>query len=84
MKVPIREMKNRLAKYLRLAQAGMDVIVTDRGRPIARLTAVEVSPEHAEAAYLRRIRALPWVRPGRRGKVKGAKRPIRLNPGGQT
>lgn len=77
-------MKNRLSKYLRLAQSGKDVVITDRGRPVARLTVVELAPEQAQAAYLRRIRALPWVLPGKRGKVRGAKHPIRLKPGGKT
>lgn len=83
MEVSIREMKNRLSKYLKLVQAGKDVVITDRGRPVARLTVVQLSARQAEAEYLRRIRALPWVRPGK-GKVKGAKHPIRLRPGDKT
>jgi prevent-host-death family protein len=84
VEVPIREMKNRLSRYLKLAQAGKEVVITDRGRPVARLTVVELAPKQAEAAYLRRIRALPWVRPGRPGKVKGARRPMRLPRGSKT
>lgn len=52
MEIQIHEMKDRLARC--------------------------VKPAQAEAAYLRRIRALPWVRPGSAGKVKGAARLIRL------
>jgi prevent-host-death family protein len=84
MEVSVREMKNRLSKYLKLVQAGKDVVITDRGRAVARLILVELAPEQAEAAYLRRIRALPWVRPGKRGKVRGARHPIRLKPGSKT
>lgn len=36
----IRQLRSRLSEYLRRAREGEDVIVTQRGRPIARLTAV--------------------------------------------
>ena len=81
MEVSIRDMKNRLSKYLKLVQAGKDVVITDRGRPVARLTIVEQSAKEAEAEYIRRIRALPWVQPGKGGKLKGAKNPIKWKPG---
>jgi len=81
MEVSIREMKNRLSKYLKLVQAGKDVVITDRGRPVARLTVVQLSGKEAEAEYIRRIQALPWVQPGKGGKLKGAKNPIQWKPG---
>ena len=81
MEVSIRDMKNRLSKYLKLVQAGKDVVITDRGRPVARLTIVEPSAKEAEAEYIRRINALPWVQPGKGGKLKGAKNPIKWKPG---
>jgi prevent-host-death family protein len=84
MEVSIREMKNRLSKYLKLVQAGKDVVITDRGRPVARLTLVQPAAKETEAEYIRRINALPWVRPGNGGKVKGAKNPIHLKPGDKT
>ena len=55
MEVSIREMKNRLSKYLKLVRAGKDVVITDRGRPVARLIVVQPSPKEAEADYIRRI-----------------------------
>lgn len=84
MEVSIREMKNRLSKYLKLVREGKDVVITDRGLPVARLIVVQPSAEEAEAEYIRRIQALPWVRPGNGGKVRGAKHPIRLRPGDKT
>ncbi|MBI4192275.1 MAG: type II toxin-antitoxin system prevent-host-death family antitoxin [Betaproteobacteria bacterium] len=84
MEVSIREMKNRLSKYLKLVQAGKDVVITDRGRPVARLTLAGRTVEHTETEVIERIKALPWVRPGNGGKVRGAKRPIRLKPGDKT
>jgi len=81
MEVSIREMKNRLSKYLKLVQSGKDVVITDRGKPVARLTLVTQTPEETEAEAIRRINALPWVRPGKGGKVKGARHPIPWKPG---
>jgi prevent-host-death family protein len=81
MEVSVREMKNNLSKYLKRAQAGEEVIVTDRGRPVARLGPVvrheAVSPEDAVA----RLRGCPLIRPAKAGKPKGARRPIVWKPG---
>ena len=84
MEVSIREMKNRLSKYLKLVQTGKDVVITDRGRPVARLTIVQPTAKDAEAEYIRRIRALPWVRPGKGGKLKGSRPGIALRGEGPT
>ena len=35
----VRELKNRLSEYLRQARSGDSVLVTDRGRVVAELTA---------------------------------------------
>lgn len=43
--VGVRELKNRLTYYLRLTREGDNVIVTDRGRPMAILHAVEAMEE---------------------------------------
>ena len=83
MEVSIREMKNRLSKYLKLVRAGKEVVITDRGKPVAQLTRVKPAAE-TEDEVIARINALPWVRPGNGKKVKGAKRPIRLKPGDKT
>jgi prevent-host-death family protein len=84
MQVSIREMKNRLSKYLKLVQTGKDIVITDRGRPVARLTLVVHTPEDAESEAIERILALPWVRPGNGKKLRGASKPIRLKPGDKT
>ncbi|HUF34015.1 MAG TPA: type II toxin-antitoxin system prevent-host-death family antitoxin [Acidimicrobiales bacterium] len=39
--VGIRDLKNGLSKYIERVRAGEEVIVTDRGRPVARLSAVD-------------------------------------------
>lgn len=81
MEVSIREMKNRLSKYLKLARAGKDVVITNRGRPVARLMPVKPVAEEGEAEAIKRIEALPWVQPGKGGKIRGAKHPISWKPG---
>jgi prevent-host-death family protein len=83
MNVSVRDLKARLSRYLREAHAGQDVVVTSRGRPVARLLAV--SEDAAEKAsgdeLLRRLKLLPGVRLGAGGKPLGAKTPIRIRPG---
>ena len=39
--VGIRDLKNGLSKYLDRVQSGEEVIVTDRGRPVARISALD-------------------------------------------
>lgn len=43
--VGIRDLKNGLSKYLERVRAGEEVIVTDRGRPVARLSAIDESTD---------------------------------------
>jgi prevent-host-death family protein len=76
MEVSVRELKNHLSTYLRRMQAGEVVIVTSRGKPLAQLTPVSVTPEETEAAAIERLRAQPWVRRGTGDKPTGARTPI--------
>jgi prevent-host-death family protein len=39
--VGIRALKNDLSRYIELVRSGQEVIVTDRGRPVARLSTVD-------------------------------------------
>lgn len=74
--VSVRELKNRLSEFLKRAQAGEDVVVTSRGRRIARLSPVSDTtgePETDQAA-LQRLAVLPWVLPGKGGRLLGAER----------
>lgn len=84
MEVSIREMKNNLSKYLKRAVRGVDVIITDRGRPVARLTPVKPTEAESEEEIIRRIEALPWVQPGNGGKVRGSRKGIALRGKGPT
>ncbi|HKN00997.1 MAG TPA: type II toxin-antitoxin system Phd/YefM family antitoxin [Candidatus Binataceae bacterium] len=42
--VGVRELKNRLTTYLRLAREQHEVIVTERGKPIAILQSLDEAP----------------------------------------
>ncbi len=42
-RVGVAELKDHLSKYLRAAERGVEVEVTDRNRPIARIVAVKAS-----------------------------------------
>jgi prevent-host-death family protein len=83
MNVSVRDVKARLSWYLRKAHAGQDVVITSRGRPVARLLAVpeEAAGRPSAEDMLERLKLLPGVRLGSGGKPRGAKRPIRIRPG---
>jgi prevent-host-death family protein len=41
IEVGVRDLKNNLSRYLGQVEAGVEVVVTDRGRRVARLTAID-------------------------------------------
>jgi prevent-host-death family protein len=83
MNVPVRDFKARLSSYLRKAHAGQDVIITSRGRPVARLLAVldNGTEKPSGEELLRRLKLLPGVRLGAGGRPLGVKKPIRIRTG---
>jgi len=44
IEVGIRDLKNNLSRYLDHVESGVEVVVTDRGRPIARLNGIADEP----------------------------------------
>ncbi|MEM7091960.1 MAG: type II toxin-antitoxin system prevent-host-death family antitoxin [Actinomycetota bacterium] len=60
MEVGVRELKAKLSQYLARAAAGEHVVVTDRGRPVARLVPL------VDTADLDQGIAEGWVEPPRR------------------
>ncbi|MEO6122494.1 MAG: type II toxin-antitoxin system prevent-host-death family antitoxin [Ilumatobacteraceae bacterium] len=40
VEVGVRDLKNNLSRYLSQVESGTEVVVTDRGRPVARLTSI--------------------------------------------
>ena len=41
VEVGVRDLKNNLSRYLEQVESGVEVVVTDRGRPIARLNGID-------------------------------------------
>lgn len=73
--VGIRDLKNGLSKYLERVRAGEEVIVTDRGRPVARLSAIDESIDRladlVAAGVVRAPTRKTRRRPSRRIEAKG-------------
>lgn len=69
MKVNILEAKNRLSELVRAAAAGEEVVIANRGRPVARLIGTDAEPDRVIddfpvadrrfAAYLAEIDRIP-------------------------
>lgn len=81
MEVSVRELKNRLSEYLRRAQAGEEIAISSRGRPVGRLLAPRPQARATDDEALARLKALPGVRPGNGKKVHGSDRPVSVPPG---
>jgi prevent-host-death family protein len=71
--VAIRELKNRLSEYLRKVKAGERVVITERGRAVAIISAAEPPLDEAIEAMVHE-RAARWSG----GKPRGAKRPPKI------
>ena len=75
--VGVKELKNRLTRYLRRTKHGEEVIVTERGKPIALIRSIHTVGETASLeARLARLASqglvtLPTRKPLKR--VRGAK-----------
>ncbi|HEY3671618.1 MAG TPA: type II toxin-antitoxin system prevent-host-death family antitoxin [Acidimicrobiia bacterium] len=67
MEVGIRELKNHLSRYLDRVRDGEEVVVTDRGRAIARVVPL------GDERVLDRLVAEGLVTPARREKRRAAK-----------
>ena len=59
MQLNILEAKNRLSKIIKSVQAGEEVVIANRGEPVARLVPVRDATVHAEQGTARAI--LGWL-----------------------
>jgi prevent-host-death family protein len=58
--VSVREARNNLSQLIRRAQDGEDVVIANRGTPVARIVAVRAAPDGpALAAWLRAHQIAP-------------------------
>ena len=46
---PVSELKAHLSEYLNQVKAGMEVLITDRGKPVARLVPISRSKNFKES-----------------------------------
>ena len=63
----VAQLKEQLSKYLRTVKAGEEILVTERGRPIARLG--PVGPSEQEDARMQQLIRAGVVRPPIRKKL---------------
>jgi len=68
MSVGVRELKAKLSEYLARAAAGDQVVVTDRGKPIARIVS------YIEDSALDRGIEEGWIEPPRRTQLQEVSR----------
>lgn len=73
----MRDLKNNLSRYLDRVKDGEEVIVTDRGKPVARLSALDQSTDR-----LAELIAAGVVRPAKRATRHVPKR--RIKPRGSV
>jgi prevent-host-death family protein len=59
IEVGIRDLKARLSRYMRAVKSGTTIVVTERGKPVGRLIAIQSSPE-ARIAELAKAGFLQW------------------------
>ena len=68
--VGVRELHDRLSEYLQRVEGGQEVLVTRRGRPVARLSAAEQRDSLSELADRGLVRLPQRRRSARRAQVK--------------
>ncbi|MCP3665866.1 MAG: type II toxin-antitoxin system prevent-host-death family antitoxin [Gammaproteobacteria bacterium] len=62
--VPIREVNQHLSRYIEIAEQGEEIIITKRGRPVARLSAVKLDQKLSEEQEKALLRSLARMRKG--------------------
>ncbi len=65
----VAQLKARLSEYLRQVKRGTEIVITERGTPIARLTGLEPAERRATRRY--RLARVGIIRPGK-GRLRKA------------
>ena len=86
MTASVRQFKASLSRYLKRAAAGEEVIVTSRGRPVARLVRAAAASEEkpSRVEIRRRLAAMPGVIMPTGPNPRGSEHPIRIRKGEKT
>lgn len=74
----ISEAKNRLSAYIDRVRRGETVLITDRGRPVARLAPLEPGTKAHEDAQLAELARIGIVRLPARPPLKSPLAPVKL------
>lgn len=88
-KASISILKAHLSRYLDAVKSGEEVIVTERGRPVARLSGLDPArePEGRVALLIREGRMRPPTRPGAAGELlahAAGPAPLVVDPTGRS
>ena len=75
--VGIRELKNSLSRYLAAVKNGEEVVVTDRGQPVARIVKEPAGASEGRG-WLAPLIAKGLVRPAARRRRKAGPPPLKL------
>lgn len=67
MVVGIREAKARFSHYLGVARDQGEVVITDRGRPVARLTAIDKAKHKSVGEVVAELEGAGLLEPARAG-----------------
>jgi prevent-host-death family protein len=82
MRVGLREANQNFSRLVRAVRQGTEVVLTERGRPIARLTPIKTEPAtHKESAeeLLRRLAAEGLVRRATRSGPLRRFKPVKIS-----
>lgn len=71
MEVSVRELKDHLSEYLRRTQAGEEINVASRGRPVGRLVPPRPHVHPSDNEALEQLRGIPGIRPGDGKRLQG-------------
>ena len=74
--VGVRELKNQLSSFLDRVKAGEDITVTEHGRPIARLSAIEPDVDR-----MAELVAAGIVQPSTSSRRQLPRKRVKLTPG---
>ncbi len=74
----ISEAKNRLSAYVDRVRGGETILITDRGRPVARLAPLEPGTRTQQDARLAELERRGIVRLGRKAPPRRLPRPAKL------
>lgn len=76
MEIGVRELKARLSHYLRLAEKGERIVVTDRGKPSAMLVGVNGASTGVSPLAIRVMQGVQegWIQPASGRRLRKVKR----------